>query len=105
MAFRVEYSSAAEADLESILDWLISEHAGQTGLRWFEGLETAVASLANLPLRCPLARENTRFPFEVRQLHYGRRPHVYRVLFTIDDERVVVLHIWHGRRERLRRPH
>jgi plasmid stabilization system protein ParE len=45
MAFRVEYSSQAEADLDSILEWLISRRAGEAGLRWFEGLEKAVASL------------------------------------------------------------
>src|ERR1700745_2406509 len=39
MAFRVEYSAEAEADLEGILEWLISQHAGQTGLRWVAGWE------------------------------------------------------------------
>jgi hypothetical protein len=51
--------------------------------------------------RCPLAPENKEFPFEVRQLLYGRKPHLYRVLFTIEGDTVVVLHIRHGRRRRL----
>ncbi|HEY6342228.1 MAG TPA: type II toxin-antitoxin system RelE/ParE family toxin [Bryobacteraceae bacterium] len=104
MAFRVEYSSEAEADLRGILEWLISQHAGRTGLRWFEGLEEAVASLCKAPLRCPLAPEGKRFPFEVRHLLYGRKPHVYRIIFTIEGERVVILHIWHGRRRHLEEP-
>ncbi len=66
MAFRVEYTLRAEADLIEILDWLIAERAGETGLRWFERLEEAVSSLANMPSRCPLAPENDEFPFEVR---------------------------------------
>jgi hypothetical protein len=41
------------------------------------------------------------FPFEVRQLLYGRKPHMYRILFTIDGETVKILHIRHVRRERL----
>jgi hypothetical protein len=45
------------------------------------------------------APETARFPFEVRQLLYGRKPHVYRILFTIEGERVKILHIRHGRRE------
>lgn len=98
MAYRVEYSSQAEADLDGILDWLIAQHAGAAGLHWLEGLELAVASLSEVPERCPLAPEDTRFRFEVRHLLYGRRPHVYRIIFTIESARVVVLHIWHGRR-------
>jgi len=105
MAFRVEYASEAEADLNGILDWLISQYAGATGLRWFEGLEEAIASLAQSPARCPLAPENRSFPFEVRHLLYGRRPHVYRIIFTIEAERVVILRIWHGRRRPLGEPH
>jgi plasmid stabilization system protein ParE len=101
MAFRVEYSSQAEADLDGILEWLISQSAGEAGLHWFEGLEKAVASLSEMPQRCPLAPENRSFPFEVRHLLYGRRPHVYRVIFRVIDDVVYILHVWHGRREHL----
>lgn len=101
MAFRVETSAQAESDANSILEWLLSEHAGETGIRWFLALDDAIASLARFPERCPLAPEAGRFPFEVRQLLYGRKPHIYRILFTIDGETVKILHIRHVRRERL----
>jgi hypothetical protein len=39
MAFRVEITEEAERDTHGILDWLIAEQAGETGLRWFERLE------------------------------------------------------------------
>ena len=77
MAFRVEVSDQAERDADSILEWLLSQHAGQAGTDWFLALDDAFASLAEFPERCPIAPENTRFPFEVRQLLYGRKPHVY----------------------------
>jgi len=80
MTFRVEMSAQAENDAERILEWLLSKHAGETGVRWFLALEEAIASLGELPKRCPLAPENSRFPFEVRQLLYGRKPHIYRIL-------------------------
>jgi hypothetical protein len=38
----------------------------------------------------------------VRHLLYGRRPHVYRILFTIESDVVQVLHIRHGRRRPVR---
>jgi plasmid stabilization system protein ParE len=101
MAFRVETSAQAESEANSILEWLLSEHAGETGIRWFLALDDAIASLARFPERCPLAPETRRFPFEVRQLLYGRKPSVYRILFTVDGETVKILHIRHARRERL----
>ena len=97
MAFRVETSAQAESDANSILEWLLSEHAGETGIRWFLALDDAIAPLASFPERCPLAPETGRLPFEVRQLLYGRKPHAYRILFTIEGDTVKILHIRHGR--------
>jgi len=84
MTFRVKVTAEAERDAESILEWLRSQHAGDSGLRWFGALESAIASLAEFPKRCPLAPENRVLRFEVRDLLYGHKPHMYRILFTID---------------------
>ena len=65
----------------------------------FLALDDAFASLAEFPERCPIAPENARFNFEVRQLLYGRKPRLYRILFTIEADTVHVLHIRHGRRK------
>ena len=99
MAFRVEITAKAERDAEAILDWLLEQHAGQAGIEWFTALDEAFASLAKFPERCPIAPESARLPFEVRQFLYGRKPHVYRILFTIKGDVVSILHIRHGRRK------
>ena len=65
MAFRIEISLQAERDAESILEWLLSEKSGQSGINWFLALDDAFASLAKFPERCSLAPESARFPFEV----------------------------------------
>jgi plasmid stabilization system protein ParE len=101
MALRVEITEEAEADSKGILEWLISEHAGETGMRWFQRLDKAIASLSLMPERCPLAPENADFPFEVRHLLYGHKPHIYRVIFTIAGDVVYVMRIRHGRRMHL----
>ncbi len=98
MAFRVETTETFEQDAEAVLDWLTSRHAGEAGLRWFLAMQEAVASLSRFPEAYQIAPENASFPFEVRQLLYGRKPHIYRVLFTIEGETVYVLHLRHGRR-------
>ncbi|OGA49574.1 MAG: hypothetical protein A3G25_21170 [Betaproteobacteria bacterium RIFCSPLOWO2_12_FULL_63_13] len=101
MDFHVELSDQAQGDIAAIYDRLLSEQAGDAGERWFVALRAAVASLASLPSRCPPASENRDSPVEVRQLLYGRRPHVYRILFAIEGNVVQVLHIRHGRRRRV----
>ena len=50
----------------------------------------------------PAGSRERDFPFEVRHLFYGHSPNVYRILFTIDDNVVYVLHIRHGRRQPLK---
>ncbi|OFV93781.1 MAG: hypothetical protein A3G76_03735 [Acidobacteria bacterium RIFCSPLOWO2_12_FULL_65_11] len=101
MDFRVELSEQAQRDIAGIYDWLESRQAGDAGEHWFIALRTAIASLANLPSRCHLAPENADSPVELRQLLYGRTPHIYRILFAIESDTVQVLHIRHGRRRRI----
>jgi hypothetical protein len=48
----------------------------------------AIESLQTFPQRCAYSTENDRFPFEVRQLLFGRKPNVYRVVFRIEGEGV-----------------
>ena len=101
MTFRVETTATAVQDADTALSWLLSKDAGKAGVLWFEALQEAVASLAEFPLRCTMAPESKLFPYEVRQLFYGRAPNVYRILFTVKEKTVYVLHIRHGRRRPL----
>ena len=45
--------------------------------------------LALFPEACTLAPEDDAVSFEVRQKLYGN----YRILFTLQDQRVIVLHV------------
>jgi plasmid stabilization system protein ParE len=83
MTFRVETTAAVEQDADAILDWLLSQHAGETGIRWFVALQDAIASLAEFPERCPLAPESAVFPFEVR--HFALRTPAPRVSDSVHD--------------------
>ena len=105
MAYLVRTLPPAEADAERIYDWVISR-APHRGPMWFNGLEAAVASLAENPQRCHRAPEAKEFDEDIRQLLYGKRHGTYRILFRIDEsaKRVDILHIRHGSQEHLRRP-
>jgi|SRR5688500_5011571 hypothetical protein len=67
MAFRVEISAQAEHAAEAILEWLLSQRTGQTGIDWFPALDDAFGSLAEFPERCPIAPESARFLKSVSQ--------------------------------------
>lgn len=52
-------------------------------------------SLAHMPDRCHRAREDEYFSFHLRELLYGKRMK-HRVLFRIQANEVLVLHIRHA---------
>jgi plasmid stabilization system protein ParE len=97
MAFEVRVSAAADAEADAIYEWL-AQRAPQGAVRWYNGLLDAIESLADFPRRCSLAPEDEHFDEEIRQLLYGKRRNVYRVLFTIRGNTVHVLHIRHASR-------
>lgn len=72
MAFRVKQTPEADRDLDQILDWLLAEEAGETGLRWFQKLHEAMSSLSEFPQRYPFAPENASVPFELRHCFLER---------------------------------
>ena len=101
MAYRIEIARNAEAELEDLYLWVVAR-APQQGSKWFNGLERAVLSLDHHPKRCPVAPESLDLDRPVRVLSYGRKPHVYRIFFTVDDEASIVrvLHVRRGARHR-----
>jgi toxin ParE1/3/4 len=102
MAFRVEFAARAARDLEILY---LEKNAAESpaAARWYNGLEQAVYALASHPNRCPVAPEARKVKRRLRQLLYGSKPHVYRVIYEIDERRqeVWVLTIRHGARKRL----
>ena len=97
MTYRVELTDRAFRDLAILYE---EKHVDESkaAARWFNGLEKAVDTLESLPRRCASALESKKCGRPLRHLLYGKRPHVYRVIFEIDEPRKVVnvLTIRHG---------
>ncbi|MEH2198433.1 type II toxin-antitoxin system RelE/ParE family toxin [Nostoc sp.] len=66
---------------------------------WVNEINDAVASLDTFPARYALAAIDDAFEEEIRQLLYGKGRGVYRILFTIQNETVVVLRVLHSARD------
>jgi plasmid stabilization system protein ParE len=79
----------------------IDADRSDTAASWFNGLHHALRSLAEIPQRCPFVPESV----PLRYLLYCTKPHIYRVIFSIDEpgERVVIHTIRHGARAPLRK--
>jgi len=97
MVYPIEITLAAKTDVDETYQWL-RRRSARRAAKWMAGLQQAIQSLENNPERCGLAPESDVFEEEIRQLLYGKRPNVYRILFVIRNSVVTVLHVRHAAR-------
>ena len=102
MPYRVEFAARAARDLEILY---VEKKAAESpaAARWYNGLEEAVCGLGTRPGRCPVAPEARKLKRKLRHLLYGKKPHVYRVIYEVEEQRqtVWVLTIRHGARRKM----
>jgi plasmid stabilization system protein ParE len=60
-----------------------------------------IDTLERRPDRCSLAAESEDLAVEIREILFGKRRGVYRILFRIDNRIVQILRVWHGARSRI----
>ena len=102
MKYRVLLQRLAIEDLDQAATWA-AQHAPTTTARWLDRFHCALQTLDMNPQRCALAKENTKVGIELREFHFGRRPGVFRVVFTIDGDTVRILRICRAQRRWLTR--
>ena len=88
---------AAERDIGEAYEWL-AEQNEEAAARWYKRLLEVIFSLDTFPGRCPLAPETKFLSTEIREIFHGRRQHKYRILFTVSETEVHILHVRHGAR-------
>lgn len=98
MRYRVAFTPRARADAVEAFRW-IAERSAEAAARWYDGLDKALAKLGENPERHPIAgEESDRLGLMIRQMLYGRRRSVYRILFSIEGDTVMVHYIRHSAR-------
>lgn len=98
MIYRVIVTAKANADTIAAFRFK-TEQSAQSARRWLAGLEKAIAKLSKFPERHPLAEEESeRLGITLRQMVYGKKPGTYRILFSIEDDAVVLHYIRHSAR-------
>jgi len=88
--YKVIIEDSVQADVQDSYDWGCRVWGKTQAQIWVRELRTAITkSLATIPTAFPRAPESDEFVDEIRKMIAGR----YRVLFTIKEKRVHVLHV------------
>jgi plasmid stabilization system protein ParE len=87
----------AQRDIAECRLWIAEQDIAAAD-RWFYDIYDTIATLEISPERCPLAPENKFLKTEIREIFHGRRQNKYRILFTVSENKVHVLHVRHGAR-------
>jgi plasmid stabilization system protein ParE len=84
MRYKVQLLPPAEYDLDEAYRWA-ARHAPQTAARWVVRFHEKLKTLELHPRRCGFAAEHRKVKKELRQILFGRRPHVFRAIFVIEN--------------------
>ena len=93
MEFKVEMTPRATRNVRAIYS-RINAAKSLPAKAWYRGLRDIIFSLDQTPERGVRTPETPA----LRQLLYGNKPHIYRIIYSIEyaSNRVLILHIRHG---------
>jgi toxin ParE1/3/4 len=99
MAYEVRLARRAINDLRHIYKTIEAE-TSFAAEAWFRGMESLILSLEKHPARGAITAERPG----LRHLLYGNKPHIYRIVYTIDEsaKAVNIAQIRHGARRPLK---
>ena len=97
MKFRVEITPSALADIEAVFAWIAAK-APRAANRWKEGVFASIQSLDTMPMAHGLSPEAAFLRRQIRQMFYGKRGGVYRILYEVVGDKATVIGIRHGSR-------
>ena len=98
MTYRVVFTARARADVIEQFHHLV-DRSPAAAARWYTGIEKAIAKLGTQPERHPIAQDETdQLGITLRQMLYGRRPGVFRILFSIEGDTVTLHYVRHSAR-------
>jgi toxin ParE1/3/4 len=94
MKVRVIHTARAWRDLTAIFDW-VAQDSVQAAVDLTDAILTGIERLSDFPERCPIALERSLSGRPLRNLIVGN----FRIIFWVEDDTVVVVHIRDGRRQ------
>ena len=101
MAYDLRFRLTAYADIDEHFGFIKNHSGPSSAARWRDRLMARLEMLATHPERYPLAHEAADLSIELREMLFGRKRHVYRILFTIDGQTVNIHRVRHSAQDRL----
>jgi len=92
----LEVRPKARDDIRRIHSFITRKISHHSAAKWYTGLILRFRKLARSAETWPEADEAGTVECDLRMVLFGKRPHVYRILFTIDGDTVNVLRIRHA---------
>ena len=92
MQYQVIITPSAKADIFETNAWFLENHP-DIAEKWLWETSQKIMSLSKFPERCPISPESEAFDVVVRHLIYGKKPHIYRILFSNKEEKVYILRV------------
>ncbi len=96
MSHKVRLTREAKEQIAAISAY-IAQDSPTNARRWRQRIREHIRSLKTFPERCEVAFRAQDVGRDIRHTFYG----VYRILYTIDNDTVVVLCVRHGARRPL----
>jgi plasmid stabilization system protein ParE len=98
LTYRVVFTARARADAIGQFRFL-ADRSLAAAAHWYAGFEKAIAKLGTMPERHPIAQDETeQLGITLRQMLYGRRPGVFRILFSVEGDTVTLHYVRHSAR-------
>jgi len=96
MKYKLIITTRAAQDRDGAFAWYGTNYSNEFAARWYEGISHVIESLPHNLARGHKALENDRFPFGLYEVLYGKRMNKHRILYRVEDNAVVILHIRHS---------
>ena len=95
MEYRVSLTARTARDLELIYEFIQAEGSDKA-FTWFNDLVAKIQSLERYPERGSIVPESKKY----RQLLFGKKPDVYRIVYEVAKRQraVLIVQIRHGAR-------
>ncbi len=96
MKYEVRIVSRAHDDFREAIQWYADNYSAEFAANWYDQFLRRLETLEVMPESHPLARENKRTDFDLRDLHFGvGRRTTHRAVFRVVDATVEILAIRH----------
>ena len=97
----LDVRSKAREDIRRFHSFIARKVSHRSADEWYVGLILRFRRLAKDAEKWPEADEAGTLGLDLRMLLHGKKPHVYRIIFTIDGDTVNVLRIRHAAQDAL----